>query len=223
MRLKFFGSIIALSLLSTHLSVANEKTGTELLFDKGSMAGIELGDAINYTHHRSSDENIPSRGVEDGEVIVLLAEEDDSRYSEVTLVNGKHRRKLHRFPADSGNPIFVTFLESSVSAVAFATKGSSFYIRNRIKDSFATGGEVSKIETEIDGKAHPATQIIFRPFKGDPNAAKMGKAFEALTMSFVMSDDVPGKFTALITEAKVDGTQYFVEEIRFIDAKPSSK
>ncbi len=210
-----FAAMLALG--SSSVFAGEKKNGTELLFDTGSLNGVKTGEVLSYAHSRNADDNIPTRPLIDGEIQVRIAEEDSEPFTEVTLVNGKAKRKLHRFPANQGNPIFVAFLESSVSSVAFATKGSPFYIRNRIKDAFGQGGEITEVEL-TDG---PATQITYHPFKGDRNAAKIGRAFEALTMTFVLSDDTQGKFVSLTTEATIDGTEYFKEEVRYRDAKPS--
>lgn len=220
MNLKFAVLFAAIIAFGPSFGFAGDtKSGTELLFDTGSLDGVKTGETLRYVHSRNADDNIPIRPLADGEMQVLVAEENTEPYTEVTLVNGKFKRKLHRFPATQGNPVFVAFLEASVSSIAFATKGSPFYIRNRIKDAFGKGGEV----TEIDLTDSSAKQITYHPFKGDRNAAKIGRAFEALKMTFVLSDDTQGKFVSLTTEATVDGTEYFKEEVRYRDAKPSKK
>jgi hypothetical protein len=48
----------------------------------------------------------------------------------------------------------------------------------------------------------------------------MGQAFEALTVTFVLSEEVPGRIVSMATEARVGDKQFFVEEVRFTDAKP---
>ena len=210
----------AVAILTSIHAQAGEKTGTEMLFDTGALDGIAAGTILSYSHERAADEKISFRAISNGEILVSVVEEGGVSHSEVKIVNDSERRKLHHFPVDRGNPIFVTFLESSVSSVTFATKGSPFYIRNRLKDAFASGGQVTDIDTEIDGKTTSATQILYTPFKGDRNAAKMGQAFEALTVTFVLSEEVPGRIISMATEARVGDKQFFVEEVRFTDAKP---
>ncbi len=204
-----------LAMLST-AAFAGTLTGTEILFGSASFDDVKAGTTLSYTHKRSADEKIPVRAISDGHIVVnRIDNEDGADKTIVTLKQGEGKRQLEHLPADRGNPIFVVFLESSVSSVTFATKGSPFYIRNRIKDAFASGGEVSSGTVEVDGEEIDATHIDYRPFKGDRNAERMGAAFENLLVRFTLSDDVPGHFVEMTTVAKIDETVFFIEEVRF--------
>jgi len=212
---KRIGLFAALAMLTT-AAFAGTPTGTEILFGTSSFDDVKVGATLTYTHERSADAKIPVRPIENGSVFVARIEKGDSTDSTVvTLTQGNSQRELDHLPADRGNPIFVIFLESSVSSVTFATKGSPFYIRNRIKEAFSSGGEVSKGSVDFDGAEVDATHIEYRPFKGDRNAEKMGAAFENLSIRFTLSDDVPGRFVAMTTQAKVDDKVFFIEEMRF--------
>jgi len=175
-----------LAMLST-AAFAGTLTGTEILFGSASFDDVKAGTTLSYTHKRSADEKIPVRAISDGHIVVNRIDNEDG----------------------------VVFLESSVSSVTFATKGSPFYIRNRIKDAFASGGEISSGTVEVDGEEIDATHIDYRPFKGDRNAERMGAAFENLLVRFTLSDDVPGHFVEMTTVAKIDETVFFIEEVRF--------
>lgn len=204
-----------LAMLST-AAFAGTPTGTEILFGSASFDDVKAGTTLSYTHKRSADEKIPVRAISDGHIVVnRIDNEDGADKTIVRLKQGEGKRQLEHLPADRGNPIFVVFLESSVSSVTFATKGSPFYIRNRIKDAFASGGEVSSGTVEVDGEEIDATHIDYRPFKGDRNAERMGAAFENLLVRFTLSDDVPGHFVEMTTVAKIDETVFFIEEVRF--------
>lgn len=195
---------------------AGPQTGTEMLFGSSSYDDVQSGTTITYSYSRSADPKIPAQAIADGSIAVLRTENDaGSDKTIITVRQNGGRRQLEHLPADRGNPIFVIFLESSVSAITFATKGSPFYIRNRIKDAFASGGDVSEGKIEVDGTERDVTHIDYRPFKGDRNAEKMGTAFENLLMRFTLADSVPGHYVAMKTQAAVDGTDYFIEEVRF--------
>lgn len=202
-------------LASTVLVMA--QTGTERLFDTASFDDIRAGTTITYAHDRSADPKIPVHTIKDGGIIVahVAGNGEAADHTLVTLKQGGGQRTLEHMPADRGNPVFVVFLESSVSAVTYATKGSPFYIRNRIKEALAAGGEVSEGTVEVDGTEHAATHIDYRPFRQDRNAQKMGAAFENLSMRFTLSDAVPGHFVTMTTQAKVDDVVYFIEIVRF--------
>lgn len=218
----FVGAALLVSGVLAPGVIAADRSGTEILFDRTSFDDVRAGTIITYTHDRSADEKIPVKPIDGGAVVVNRTgdgegEGDGAGKVLVTLEygEGKGRRTLEHLPADRGNPIFVVFLESSVAAVTYATKGSPFYIRNRIKDAFATGGEVSTGRIEIDGVEAEATHIDYRPLKGDENVDKFGLAFENLMLRFTLSDAVPGRFASMTADAQVDGTVYFSEEMRF--------
>jgi len=220
---KRMGLSAGLAMLTSSV-FAGTPTGTEILFDPTSFENVEIGTTVTYTHERSADAKIPVRAIDDGSILVnRLRQDADAERTVVTMKNGKSRRELDHLPADRGNPIFVVFLESSVNSVTFATKGSPFYIRNRIKEAFSSGGDVSIDSMEWDGRTIDTTQIEYRPFKGDRNAKKMGAAFENLSIRFTLSNEVPGQFLTMTTQAKVDETVYFVEEVRFDNVKEREK
>lgn len=209
------GLFAGLAMVTTSI-FAGTPTGTEMLFDSTNFDDVKIGTTLTYTHARSADEKIPVRAIEDGSVTVArIGSDGGAERTVVTFKNGKAKRQLDHLPADRGNPIFVVFLESSVNSVTFATKGSPFYIRNRIKEAFSSGGKVTETVIELGGTEADATQIEYRPFKGDRNAEKMGAAFENLSLRFTMSNAVPGQFVSMTTQAKVDETVYFIEELRF--------
>ena len=219
-RLTVFASV---TLIAT-ATLAAPQTGTERLFASSTFADVKAETTLTYTHNRSADEKIPVRPIDDGEITVLRTMNDSgSEKTLITLVQNEGRRKLEHLPADRGNPIFVVFLESSVASITFATKGSPFYIRNRIKEAFASGGVVSEGEADWKGDKTAVTNIEYQPFKGDRNAKKMGIAFENLALRFTLSEAVPGHFLAITAQAKVDDTVYFIEEIRFDNASEGEK
>ncbi len=208
----------------TSVTFAGTPTGTEILFGSSSFDDVEIGATLTYSHQRSADEKIPVRAIKDGHVTIARIEGDEGKdRTVVALTQGAARRELDHLPADRGNPIFVVFLESSVSSVTFATKGSPFYIRNRIKEAFSSGGDVSEEEIEFNGAKVDATHIEYRPFKGDRNAEKMGAAFENLSIQFTLSDDVPGHFVAMTTQAKIEDKVFFIEEVRFDAVKDAEE
>lgn len=209
-------ALFASAALIASAALARPQTGTERLFDSSSYDDVRTGTTLTYSYKRSADGKIPVRAIVDGSITILRDEDADGMEKTViTIRQNEGKRQLEHFPADRGNPIFVVFLESSVSSITFATKGSPFYIRNRIKDAFASGGAVSKGVAEWDGEEVAATHIDYHPFKGDRNAKKMGFAFENLSIRFTLADKVPGHFVTMTTQAKVDDTVYLIEEIRF--------
>lgn len=193
--------------------VAGSKAA-ELLFDNHQLDGIATGTTIAYAHQRvvPNPELMPA--ITNGSITIELTQPDAAkgtgRETVVRLDDGVRQRVLDNFPADAGNPVLVTFLESSVNAMARLAGGSPFYIRNRIKDAMAKGGDVEEATDTLGGAPVKVTRVVFEPFAADPNRAKMG-AFADLTLTFVVSPDLPGHFLRL-TAATADRA-VFHEEI----------
>jgi hypothetical protein len=206
--------VAALSLAAP--AMAADRTGTEMLFDRTALADVEAGSVLRYTHIRHADDKIPLKPLVKRTFVLSIVDGDGGAMTEVRRFNGNAPSGGQNFPASSGNPLPPIFLTSTVNAVTFATKGSSFYIKNRFQDAIYNGGEVSKTEIDVDGETVDATEIIYRPFKDDPNASKMGLAFASLEMQVILSDAIPGDLVSIATRSEVDGVEYFVEEIAFI-------
>lgn len=206
----------ALVLALTPVSAAGT-TGTDTLFDTGQIADVETGSTLIYSHLRSAVEEIEVTSIEDGKVAVAIRPDGEKRRTVVTLTNGKYRRSLEHLPGDRGNPVFIVFMESALSAVAKASGGSPFYLRNRFKDALATGGEVSEITITHNGTEVPAQRIEYHPFVNDPNRNRLGKALADMVLAFTLSDEVPGKFVELTARANAEGETAFIETVRFVE------
>ena len=167
------------------------------LFVGGVFAGVPIGSELVYSHLREGAASDALRPIPDGVLRLTLRSGADGGTEAVVRMKANGReRELHPLPVSAGNPLLTTFLESSLRAMARITGGSPFYIRNRMKEAFRTGGEVGPITVERDGRIVAAKEIIFRPFADDPAKARMGP-FADLTLRFVMADSAPGGFLSL--------------------------
>lgn len=88
-------------------------------------------------------------------------------------------RKIGPFPSQGGDPVLTFFLERTARDISALTGGSPFYIRNRMKDALFHGGGLTPQGDMVEAR--------FLPFKGDPNAPRMG-GFDTLELRFVMGD-----------------------------------
>ena len=137
----------------------------------------------------------------------------DTGGSEAVVTMGEvgKLQPVSSWPVSSGNPIVPIFLESTLRTMSRVTGGSTFYIRNRIKEALGTGGTINQIEMQVAGQTVPAQEIVFEPFLKDKNRDRMG-AFRDLKLVFVLSEKVPGDIVSF--RALTDGAAYS-EEISF--------
>jgi hypothetical protein len=170
---------------------------------------------VIYAHTREGTATETVRPVTDGEVsLTVQAGSDGALEALVRMRSDGRERELHPFPISAGNPLLISFLEMSLRAMANATGGSPFYIRNRIKDTFRNEGEVAPVEAMFNGERIEADEVVFAPFATDANRGRMG-AFADLTLRFVMARSAPGGFLSLsaVSGLDEDGTPAFREEM----------
>ncbi|PZQ49005.1 MAG: hypothetical protein DI556_12720 [Rhodovulum sulfidophilum] len=171
------------------------------LFALHALGGVETGQTLVYDFSRRGD--FPAgtlTPVADGEARLRLApgEGDKGRAAIAELRDGQTViARFDPFPGDAGNPMFMVFMEEAVAGMSKITGGSSFYIRNRMREALGAQDAVEAVEVAYDGREVAARRLTFQPFLRDKNAAKMGAPFVDLAISFVMSDEVPGEFLSM--------------------------
>ena len=183
---------------------------SDRIFSTAALDLVETGQQLVYTHVREGTAGEALNPVPDGEIrIKLQTGEDQKREAAVTMGPVGKLRPVSIWPASSGNPILPIFLESALRSMARTTGGSSFYIRNRIKDAMGGGGSMQPITLDLDGKEIAATEIVFPLFENDKNRDRMGD-FKDMSLTFVLSEEMPGdivRFTAQTPESD-NGTAY---------------
>ena len=182
--------VFAVAGLALLLAVQGATAGpaSERVFSRAALERVTEGDELVYSHVRTGK----TQPIENGEIRVKLAPGSGGvREARVTMGEVGKLRPVSAWPAASGNPLVPIFLESTLRTMARATGGSEFYIRNRIKEALGTGGTMTEVTVEVDGKPIDAVEIEFSPFDGDKNRARMG-GYADLRLVFTVSDALPG-------------------------------
>ncbi|WP_108258002.1 hypothetical protein [Mangrovicoccus ximenensis] len=163
-----------------------------LMFREGTLDAVAHDRVLTYSRKVELPADAEFAARSSGALRLAFAEEAED---EVRLGFGPDQQSTHvvgAFPASVGNPLAMYHMETVTRDMARLTGGSQFYIRNRMKDALTRPASVEQLE--LDGAA--AQEVVFRPFEGDPNAAKMG-GFGALEIRAVMSEAVPGWYRSL--------------------------
>ena len=218
--LKFALGVAAVFLLP---GAASAGPAGDRLFAEGVLRAVEPGTQLVYEHIREgAEESDVVQWIDDGELHVALREgQDGSREAVISMLSeGKVRRQMNPLPVSIGNPILLTFLESSLRAMANITGGSPFYIRNRMKAALRDGGTITPVKAKVGDETVDAQQITFVPFLHDKNRARMGE-FADLELRFIMTDSAPGGFVLFSAETRPhsDGAVAFREQITYRTAK----
>ena len=193
-------------------TAAQAGPAADLVFSEGVFLQTAPGTVLSYTHQRLGQETENFKPFETGAILLSLEQNADRKQLEAEFFIDDTRRGSTTFPADIGNPLIMSFLESSLRAMATLTDGSPFYIRNRIKDDLRDGGTISDTVVTYQGVEIPAQEVRFVPFAEDENRAKMGN-FADMELVFVVSDQVPGFIHSMHadTPKAESGVAYFNE------------
>jgi hypothetical protein len=122
-----------------------------------------------------------------GEVRLEVVAAGDGRELRLVREDDGHATPVGTFPAGAANPVLLYFLETTVRAMAEATAGSPYYIRNRIREALAAAGL---------GPEGTPREVTFMPFEGDPNRARMG-AFADLAIELRFDPARPARILEL--------------------------
>ncbi|TPE52148.1 hypothetical protein [Amaricoccus solimangrovi] len=171
------------------------------LFALGALDEVRTGETLVYDFSREgaySGDKLDKIAHGEARLTVEPGEEAGKRAAVALVRDGdKLIANFDPFPADAGNPMFMVFMEEAVATMSKLTGGSSFYIRNRMREALGAQDAVEETTVAYEGREVPARVLTFQPFLSDRNADKMGPAFVDLTIRFTMSDEIPGEFARM--------------------------
>lgn len=187
-------------------------TAAQLFFETPYLAKVAPGTTLNYSYkHVTAEAKLGESFDETLEMAVTAPPDDPSkRVADVLIHRGSREGEAGPFPTQNGNPIALVLLERDVKEMAQLSKGSPFYLRNRVKENLGSG-KVEPARFTYDGKEVEGWKLSFTPFVEDPNKDKLlelaGRRYELL-----FSDAVPGGLYSFdVVTPKADGTSNIIE------------
>ncbi|MCS0504227.1 hypothetical protein [Ancylobacter mangrovi] len=202
--------LLALSL--TALPSFAAPSATELFFDTPYLLQVAPGTTLDYRYkHKSTEERLGESFDETMAMDVTADPQDASgRVADVEITRGTRESEAGPFPSMKGNPIALVLLEREVREMAQLTKGSPFYLRNRLREHLASAA-VEPASFEFDGRKVEGWRMTMVPFAEDPNRDKLaelvGRRYE-----FLFSDAVPGGLYSIdVVTPKADGSSNIIE------------
>ena len=155
----------------------------------GLLADLPAEGALHWRHERVLPDPAPPRPdrramVAVSDVHLHLSRDLAAGLARLDRQDGPDaaRRQLVEVPHVAPNPALLFFLENVMRVMAQQTGGNPDYIRNRIRMTLGS----QPVETAPDG----SLRIGYRPFDGDPNAARIG-AWGALELQARWHADRP--------------------------------
>lgn len=187
-------------------------TAAELFFERPYLAQVQPGTTLTYAYKHVTSEAKLGDGFEETLDMKVEAPADDpaKRIADVIIHRGTQEGEAGPFPTMNGNPIALILLERDVKEIAQLTKGSPFYLRNRVREHLSTG-TVTPARFSFDGREVEGWKLTMLPFAEDPNKDKLlelvGRRYE-----FLFADAVPGGLYSIdVVTPKADGSANMIE------------
>lgn len=187
-------------------------TASQLFFETPYLSKVAPGTTLTYAYkHVTSEAKLGESFDETLEMKVSAPADDPSkRIAEVLIHRGDKEGEAGPFPTQNGNPISLILLERDVKEMAQLSKGSPFYLRNRVREHLGTG-TVEPAHFAFDGKEVDGWKLTMLPFAEDPNKDKLLELAQRRYV-FLFSDQVPGGLYSIdVVTPKADGGANIIE------------
>ncbi len=212
--------VVALLAWTATASASSQEApaASDLLFETQDWKAAPSDTSLIYRYERTSSlpsERVP--GISDMiRLLVAPGPSAETRNVQVEMFSGAQRRPAGPFDDVAGNPILVLFLEQHLQTLVAAIGANPRYLRNAIRAGLRDNASVAKLTTAYRDGQVPAWRVVTRPFLQDPHRDQM-VGLDALTYSFVVSDQVPGKILSIDVRADTtDGRQLFQEALSYV-------
>jgi len=171
---------------------------SDLLMAPGLFEDAGDGPLLTYAEARSAPEVAGLEPLDDGRLLLAMAEGPDGRKLKLAQDVDGTERPVSSFSAGTANPVLLYFLEATVRDMSAATGGSPFYIRNRMREALAAA--------DLGPEADPR-EVVLHPFEADRNRARMG-AFGDLALRLRFDADEPARLLELSADTAGDAGGY---------------
>ncbi|MEK0083089.1 hypothetical protein [Benzoatithermus flavus] len=210
-RLPFPAAAAALVLLlASAAPLAAAETVAHRVFEAGLLADVakptvlryrfELqGKAIDPPYRSHVDMDVREVGT-DGEKKVFF-----------DMFEGANRRQFGPMAAREQNPLVIVFLQRDVNQMGNLTGGSAFYFQQQIRKAFNDPAEVEAVEVSVDDRKLPATRLVIRPFRNDPQIERFPR-FKDKAYEFVVAEGVPGGLYRIASRTPDPGDGHLILE-----------
>lgn len=217
--------LLAVALLAGPMGApghAAEPSATELFFETPYLATLPAGTHLAYAYRHTTAEAKLGDGFEETMDLSVAPGSDGKPEAMIALHRGEHASEAGPFPVDAGNPLALLVLEREVNEIAQLTKGSPFYIRNRLREGLVKA-TVEPARIEQGGQTVDGWKLSMTPFATDPNKDKLaeiaGRRYE-----WLFSREVPGGLYAVrIATPRADGTNLIDTQLSLTPAAPAAK
>lgn len=220
LRMKFGLAVLALlAMVPVTASAAGEPPqAATALFETRHLDLMAKGTEAVYTVNRevTGAAAETQNGSNNLKLGVLSINDKGEREVKMSVFVDGTARDPRNFPDLTINPVFLWYLDRTVTNFRAVAGGDQHFLKQSIRKSFVEKAKVEPTEVDYQGSMVPAWRVTIAPFEDDPSAAKM-RGFEGSKMSIVISEKVPGYFVDMgaVFVSKYKGHQRVEEHITF--------
>lgn len=201
------------------LSAAGEQpTPVKALFETRQLDLVGKGNEVTYTFERKvSDEKALGTAFKDDiKLGIMNVNDKGEREVQIKVFTGPMARTPSSFVDLTINPLFIWYLDRTVTNFRNLAGGHEMYLKQNIRKSFMEKAKIESAEIDYAGKKVPAWRVTVSPFDGDPAAQKM-KGFDQSKLTMIVSDEVPGYFVDLgsVFESSLKGQPRLEEHLTY--------
>lgn len=192
-------AVLCLALVPAAAVAAKDQRVVDLLFESRHLDMIDRGSGVTYRFEKTgSDERLVGKN-----------HSDELRLN-VRSVNGKGERDVvfHVFTGDQArdpqtwpdltiNPLFVWYLDRSVTTFRYLAGGDNRYLKRKFQAALRETAKVEEIKYDFNGKEVDAYKVTVRPYADDFRNRDKMQGFENTEFTIVVSNEVPGFFVDL--------------------------
>lgn len=222
-------TFLACALLIINSQLFAEEGYSEInnaLFDNPHMQNIKVPGTLIYSYQKTRTDEVPIKDIVSVDINNITATgRTDQTYNFFT---GKNKRPYQSRTNQSGNGIFMLFLEWDVHQLERETEGSWRHFQRRIRWAMAEGAKKKQVQIIYNGNSVEGTQYTIQPYADDEKSARLG-SYANKYYSFTLSKEIPGmiyQVRTVIPEEKkwVEGDKSIsVESITFTGFKPQQE
>lgn len=182
--------VYILLLVNTQLFAADGYSEiNNVLFDSPHMQNIKVPGSLNYLYKKTGI-NEPAK--EDSVTVNITNITDSGRTDQAyDFFTAENKRPYQDRNNQSGNGVFMLFLEWDVHELERATSGSWRYFQRRIRWAMAAGAAKKEVLISYQDKKLKGTQYIIQPYANDEKIVRYGLHANKY-YTFTLSDEIPG-------------------------------
>lgn len=213
-------AVMTVALPAAVLATSGEKTPVALIFESHHLDQLSRGRQVTYRYeHKVSDERLLGQDyADDIRLGVLKVDEAGKRDVTMSVFSGPRARDPWKETGLTLNPVFVWYLNNSVSMYRMMSGGDHNYLKDRFSRAYLEKYKVEELKADFQGQPVDAYKVTIAPYEGDPAAKKM-QGYEVSTFSVIFSPKVPGYFLELTAniESKKKGSPSIAERVSLVN------